>query len=353
VLNTTEKYALNKNQKYGYNTFLNNKGVFFDVNGMSDSAKIYFEKAANYSVKNKFPIQEQYSYNNLGMYFWNKGKFQDALTSFFKSLKLAEENVKKDATIKVDATLNNIGLIYQEMTLYEKALPYHQKALKIRSQRKFEQGESSSYNNLGICYKELNKISLAKQSFESGILKATLAQDKVIYYQNLEGLASVYVIENQNQKALELFLESYNRSKEIPFSSNSFVHVTSSISKLYLKLNNTKKAIEFGEMCVLKINEEKSTEYYEPEVYKTLAESYYKVGDSKKGAFYNNLFYQNTINKFKESNGKALQELETKYETEKKERELFQSKAENSIKEAQIQKKNGLIFTRINRFFVF
>ena len=44
TLKTTEKYALKTNQKFGYNTFLNNKGIFFDINGFSDSAKIYFEK---------------------------------------------------------------------------------------------------------------------------------------------------------------------------------------------------------------------------------------------------------------------------------------------------------------------
>ena len=87
ILNLSEKFALETNQKYGYNSFLNNKGIYFDVNGFSDSAKIYFEKAVVYSVKNKFPIQEQYSYNNLGMYAWNKGKYQDALNCFFKALK--------------------------------------------------------------------------------------------------------------------------------------------------------------------------------------------------------------------------------------------------------------------------
>jgi Tfp pilus assembly protein PilF len=85
VLNATEQFALKTNQKYGYNTFLNNKGIFFDVNGFSDSAKVYFEKSVAFSKINKFSVQEQNSYNNLGMYAWNKGKFQEALNSFFNA----------------------------------------------------------------------------------------------------------------------------------------------------------------------------------------------------------------------------------------------------------------------------
>ena len=254
ILNKTEKTALKTNQKYGYNTFLNNKGIFFDVNGMSDSAKIYFQKAVKYSIQNKFPIQEQNSYNNLGMYAWNKGQFHDALSSFFKALKLAEVNQKKDSTILIDAILNNIGLIYQEMELYKKAIPYHEKALQIRTDRKYTQGESSSYNNLGICFKNLNKIKEAKKSFENGIQKANETEDKTLYYNNLQGLAQIFALENNNLKALDLFLESYNRPSIIPFSSNSKIKVLSEISALYLKVNQPKKAIEFGEICINEIN---------------------------------------------------------------------------------------------------
>ena len=102
TLKTTEKYALKTNQKFGYNTFLNNKGIFFDINGFSDSAKIYFEKAVAYSQKNNFSVHEQNSLNNLGMYFWNKGKYQEALNNFFKALKFAESNLKDNPLNKID-----------------------------------------------------------------------------------------------------------------------------------------------------------------------------------------------------------------------------------------------------------
>ncbi len=344
ILNLSEKYALETNQKYGYNSFLNNKGIYFDVNGFSDSAKIYFEKAVAYSVKNKFPIQEQYSYNNLGMYAWNKGKFQDALNYFFKAQKLAEVNVKNNKSIFIDAPLNNIGLIYQEMGLFEKAIPYHKKALKIRSERKYSQGEASSYNNLGICYKELNKIKESKKAFENGIIKANESKDKTQYYNNLQGLAQIYTLENNPKKALELFLESYNRPSEIPINAATKVKITSEIAELYLKLNQTEKAIAYGEICVSEIEKDNDSEVYEVNVFKTLAKAYYKIGNTEKGSFFNELFYEKTTQKFKESSAKALQELETKYESEKKELELVQAKNENLVKENKIRRKNYLIY---------
>ena len=57
-----------------------------------------------------------------------------------------------------------------------------------------------------------------------------------------------------------------------------------------------------------------------------------------------NYSIEKTASKFKESSAKALQELETKYETEKKELELVQAKNENLVKEAKIKRKNYLIY---------
>lgn len=343
ILNKTEQLALKTNQKYGYNTFLNSKGIFYDVNGLADSALIYFKKSLAYSVENKFSTQEQYTHNNLGMYAWNKGKYQDALNSFFKALKLAEKNQLTDTTLKIDATLNNIGLIYQEMELYEKAIPYHQRALKIRSARNYAQGEAASYNNLGICFKHLNKIKEAKSFFKKGIEKANETGDKALYYNNLQGLAGIYAIEKQNEKALELFLESYNRPENIPYNSNAKVKTLSSIATLYSIMNIPAKAIAYGELAVAELKKQDPDEVYELSVYQTLAEAYFKLGNVEQGSHYNQLFYDNTIERFKVSSAKSLQELEVKYETEQSELALAKAKNENLIKEARIKQKNQLI----------
>ena len=352
TLKTTEKYALKTNQEFGYNTFLNNKGIFFDINGFSDSAKIYFEKAVAYSQKNNFSVHEQNSLNNLGMYFWNKGKYQEALNNFFKALKFAESNLKDNPLNKIDANYNNIGLVYQEMELYEKAIPYHLKALAIRKERTYTQGEAASYNNLGICFKNLNQYSTAKKHFETGLLKAKQSDDKTLYYNNLEGLAQIYTVEKDNTKALSLFLESHNRPAEVPYNSNSKVKATSSIAAIYLTLNKPSKAIEFGEIAVVEINKDSTNGVYEVAVYSTLSNAYYASGNSIKGRFFNDLFFEKTTQKFKLENAKAVQELETKYETEKKEIELQKAKVQNLAHELKIKKRTTFLISALALAFL-
>lgn len=341
-LDTTESLALKTQQKFGYNTFLNNKGIFFDVNGVSDSAKIFFEKSLQYSIANNFPIQEQNSLNNLGMYSWNKGYNTEALSYYFKAMTLAEGKLKNHPLAKTDANLNNIGLVYQDMEMYEKAIPYHQKALTIRIKKNSNQGIATSYHNLGICYKNLERYKEAQQSFEKAIGQAKLANDKQLYYRNLESLGQIFCINNDNEAALKLYLESYNRPAEIPFNASALVRTTSNIAELYLRLGQTRKAIEFANLCVAEIG--KDNDEAETSVYKILAQIYFKGGLVEKGAFYNDKFYEATTKKFSDKTANALQELETRYETQQKEIKLQTQKAELYKRELKIKQKNTLIF---------
>jgi signal transduction histidine kinase/tetratricopeptide (TPR) repeat protein len=352
TLKTVEKLAQKPGQEYGYNSFLNVKAIYYDVNGLSDSAKVFFDQSLQFSRDHHFQEHEEHTLNNLGMYSWNKGDFEEALNYYFKSLAFAESGLGEDVTKRKDANYNNIGLVYQDMELYEKAIPYHKKALKIRIAKNNNQGQAASYNNLGICYLSLKKYDTAQQSFEKGIEAAKITNDQLGYYRNTQGLADVFAIKNKNQEALELYMESYNRPKNVPFSNVARVHVTSGIAELNLRQKKYKSAIAFGEICVTYINNDTTNDYKETDVYETLAQAYYAVGNIEKGAYYNRKFYEATSEKFKNSTAKALQELETKYETQKKEIELQKSKAEISKNKLKIKQKNTLLYSALGLAFL-
>lgn len=346
-LDTTESLAQSTRQGFGYNTFLNNKGIFYDVNGNSDSAAYFFKKSLQYSIDNNYPIQEKNSLNNLGMFAWNKGRNTEALDYFFRAMALSEGKLKNNPLANSDANLNNIGLVYQDMQLYEKAIPYHQKALQIRLEKNNVQGQSSSYLNLGLCFENLEKYKEAQKSFEKALEKSKEVNDKILYYQSIQGLAQILCINNKNQEALKLYLESHNRPSEIPYNFNAKIHTTSSIAELYMRLGNAPKAIEYGKICEEEIEKNKEDDVFEVNVYKTLAQAFYKLGNVAQGANYNDKFFLATTKKFSNTTATALQELETKYETQKKEIALQKQKAELYKRELKIKKKNTLIYATL------
>ncbi|AWM14239.1 hypothetical protein DI487_10495 [Flavobacterium sediminis] len=342
LIDTSEKIALAANEKFGYNSLLGIKGIYYDVNGKSDSAKYFFEKSLEYSRKNKFLVHEGHTLNNLGMYNWNQGNFEKALNYYFESIKLNQKIPEKQRG-NIDANYNNIGLIYQEMHLYDKAINYHLKALKLRKQTKYIAAQIASHNNLGICYKELSQMKKAKESFEESIALAKQINPGNEYYTAIEGLASVEYKSGNYQKARDLYLQSLNRPKEVPINSKTKVNLYSSLAKVYIKLKQPGETIRYGELCLNELQLSSENKDYEVEVYKPLAEAYYTIGDIEKGSYYNSKFYEKTTQKFKEESAEFFQELEVKYETEKKEKDLAQEKVKVAERELRIKNKNNLL----------
>ncbi|MDK2772518.1 MAG: tetratricopeptide repeat protein, partial [Flavobacterium sp.] len=243
----------------------------------------------------------------------------------------------------VDASYNNIGLIYQEMHLYDKAIKYHLKSLEIRKKRKYIAAQIHSYNNLGFCYKELNQLQKARASFEMSITLSKQINPGNEYYNAIEGLASIEFREENYKKALDLYLQSLNRPQEVPMNAKEKINLYSNLSAVYVNLKQPKEALKYGELCLSELQLSSENKEYEVEVYKSLAQAYYMIGNVEKGSFYNEEFYNKTTQKFKEESAKSFQELEVKYETERKEKDLAQEKVKVAERELRIKNKNNLL----------
>src|SRR5690554_6601305 len=296
ALRKAHHFSATKHLYYGFNVSLNNLGIYFDVNGEADSAKIYFEKSLEFSRKNKFKIHESSSLNSLGMYYWNKGNYEEALNYFFKVLRLGEEMLI-DKRNTLDNYLNNIGLIYQEMQLYKKALRYHEKVLKIRIENKNYKGQASSFNNINIYYTNFKNQDKAIESFKKGMKTALEANEKVVYYNNSQGLAKIRLLQDKPNLALELFLDSYNRPAKVSFNSKSKVALLESISKTYISLKDANNAIKYGMLAAEEIEASGMNKTAHLGIYNWLAQAYFLKGDFEKGAAYNNQFYEATTTK--------------------------------------------------------
>ncbi len=146
--------------------------VYYDVTGMADSARFYFENGLERSLNNGFADLEVKFLNGLGLNNWNRGYYQTALDLFLK-VNERNEQLEPSRQIPRSTPLNNIGLIYQEMGLYEKALDYHRQALAIRLNNTALLAQAATpYNNIGICLYHLNRFQEAEETYRKGIALA-------------------------------------------------------------------------------------------------------------------------------------------------------------------------------------
>jgi class 3 adenylate cyclase/Tfp pilus assembly protein PilF len=302
------QYALDIYKKLGDKTgeknILNNIGNVHRYLGNYDTALEYFFISLKMSEEDEDKKGMAYALNNIGIIYAIQGDYKKVLDYFNKTLELSEEiGDKKGAAF----SLNNIGLVYEELGDYDKALEYHKKSLKIKEQVGNKGGVSSSLKNIGNIYFQIGK---------------------------LEGAL------NSHLKALEIEEEIGNK--------NGMAHSIIAIGDIYAETKELNKALYFFNKA-LKLAKEIKAKGLIKDSYERLSELYEMKNDTGNALKYYKLFAQAKDSLFNETSNERIAEIQTRYETEKKEAEIELLKNEKTIQELELDhlKNLGIYLTII------
>lgn len=343
LLNNGIREAQEKQFYFGVNELTNTKGIYFDVKGIKDSARYYFEKGLEMSREWKFKSIEQMSLNNLGMYNWNNGNFQEALDYFYQALEMnttySPENIQGESVY-----LNNIGLIYQELKQFEKALENHQKALKIREEINLESEQAISLANIGVCYKNLLQYENAIDAYKKAIDLAKSANSMRNYYSFHGNLANVYQEQENFEQAIANYKIALERPASLGANPKSDLTTYSNLTAAYSQLNQPRQALNYAEKGFEILEKNPLFKNFAGTLYKHAAESSYLLGNIQKGSEYLSEYIAINDSIFSKNNADAIAELEVKFKTQEKEIQLAETRAALAEKELKLGKKNLLIY---------
>lgn len=343
LLNNGITEAQEKQFHFGETELTNTKGIYFDVSGKKDSAKYFFEKGLSLSKEYNFKSIEQMSLNNLGMFNWNNGNFQEALDYFFQALEMnrvhSPQNIQGESVY-----LNNIGLIYQELKQYEKALEIHRKALKIREEINLESEQAISQANIGVCYKSLSRFEEAIDAYKKAIALAKSANSMRNFYSFHNNLASVYQEMENYEQAIAFYKIALERPVSLGENPKSDLSIFSNLTAAYTKLNQPKLALTYADKGFEIIEKDPKLKNFAGTLYKSAAESHYLLGNSKMGSEYLASFISINDSIFSKNNADAIAGLEVKFKTQEKEIQLAETRAKLAEKELKIGRKNTLIY---------
>lgn len=191
------------------------------------SSKREYEKSLEYSRKamDMFPkIKDM----ELKIRLLNRvgGQYQE-IKVYDKALSYLDEAYKllmslPESTFKSEAMgFNNLvrGFIYREQMSCETALDYFNSSIeayqKISPEINKKSNLSIAYYNKGNCLITLDRIHDAEASFLQAITYAKKNNAKSLIAFAQKGLASVYTIEGDNPKAINLLVEALQNSEEV------------------------------------------------------------------------------------------------------------------------------------------
>ncbi|HWY37281.1 MAG TPA: tetratricopeptide repeat protein [Bacteroidia bacterium] len=254
-------------------------------------------------------------YGNMGITHWQQGNLEQALKFYQKALDIDLQINNKHG---ISAGYNNIGGIYSQQKNNQKALEYFLKTIKIDEELGDEFGLSDTYGNIGNCY------------FEMGMY------DEAVKYQ-LKSIGLCEKVGNKNAMSTAYINTGAAYAKEKKYGQ---------------ALDNYKKGMEVAK----EINYKETIKT----AYKLYAETYNEMGDHKNAFEYFRRYSDLHDSLITEASGKQVAEMQTKYQSEKKEKEnkLLQKENELSAKTIRQQKITsyfiigGLMLTMIFAVFI-
>ncbi|APG65519.1 hypothetical protein LPB136_09175 [Tenacibaculum todarodis] len=307
-------------------------GNFARENSDYSKALKHFEESLRMSNELKDSTLIANSYSGIGIVSSRLGDFRTAIKNFYQAISIYE---KLNDTENIAIGYLNIAVDLKKVKELDKCIEFNLKAIKIFEDKNDLLNVAAINNNLAGVYNKNKNYRKAIESAE--IAKKYFIDNNYIRYSAypITNIAVSYDSLNMPIKAKKNYLEAIklqtkNREPyELAFLYNAY-------SNLNYKQKKYADAIKIGEKGLEFAKEVNALEFISNSS-KNLAKSYAKVQKFKKANEYLTLHLKLKDSLFKKEKIKDIAELQFKYETSKKEKEIAIQKEQLLEKELSIK----------------
>ena len=332
LLKTTLKFAQEEKNKELISLTKNNLGIVFRDLGEFITSKKYSNEALQTT---KDSIVKASSYINIGACNRKLGLYKDAISNYLNALKIyeAKKSLKEIATAN-----NNIAIVYSYLNLNKKSLEYYNKAKHTFENLNDKKGISQTYNNIAIVYANEGKLETSLKNFRYSLQIEKKLNDKKGIAESLNNVGSIHYYLG----AIDSSIYYFNKSAKLERIIGNFAGISASynnIAQVLLENKRTKESKKYIDSAYVFAIKHQTSEDIESALL-NYTEYYENNRNYRKSLTYHKKYLTFKDSLAKKLNIKVLQELETKYQTEKKEKEIVLQKEEILEKELQIKNRN-------------
>lgn len=268
---------------------------------------------------------------NLGIAYEIVGMYDSAVWYYIEAEKKAEKTNNLELKQKV---LNNLGIVYFTNNDFDKAQAYFQKSADVSL-------EDNDVENALLSMKNVLAISLQQEN-RALFWKTYKKADSLVTVNGLKDFAeeldktkTVFLSKDDPEKAILFFKENIKKSKqEVPVNSLDLALSYRNLSAIYLNkgkpelaMINLDSSLQYSRLSGSLNDQKKSL------TLKIRAEIELYLKEDAINDFNNLNLLLDSISKL--SSSRAIAEMQTKYDTEKKEKENELLKKENELSELE------------------
>jgi signal transduction histidine kinase/Flp pilus assembly protein TadD len=273
---------------------------------------------------------------NLANIYLSQGKYNSAVDRYLEALKI---NERGSDTSLLHVNYLCLGITYYYLKDYGKSLGYYEKCLAINRLKNETPKMAYSYNAMGIIYKEMGDLNTALDYQEKAFTIAETSKDSSLLSHTLGNLGELYGLKGEKEKALTYLKKGLAMQKH--FSDDKGIGETLNLlGNVCLKFNDNTNAIAYYQEA-LQIAEKVGLNDVKKDAYKGLSDAYTALSDFKDALKYQKLYSTVKDTLFNSTNSMQISDMQTRYETEKKEQENTLLLSENNLKTLEIDKQKN------------
>ena len=261
------------------------------------------------------------------------GNFEEALQRYQEALDLFQA---LDKPGRASQTLNEMGTLVNKQGDIEKALSHFERALELSRAASDSMQIANSLNNMGFAYYKQQNWDKAMELYkESADLKERIGDINGLTY-NLDNMGMVEAMRGDYEQSEQYFRRAIKLRRELGHT-RGVGFLINNLGELYLMQNRYAEARELFRQA-LDIARQINYPDFQQHIYRMISETYQSQEQFAEALDYYKMHVQLKDSLFNAERSEQLQELQTKYETEKKEQQIALQQAEISQQQAQLQR---------------
>jgi signal transduction histidine kinase/Flp pilus assembly protein TadD len=315
---------------------LNLLGLYFAEQGKKTDAESVFFNALKIQDSNESTLAADI-FNNLGYMYGLQGEPEKAADWHIKSLRVYEKLSDENGQAK---TLDNIAALYYSLGKFDEAISFQKKCIGIRRHTSDHYGLAIAYSNISQMYLAIDSANEAFSYQQLGMQNAQSSGSKKVIAQSHIALSLLYSKKGENKKAMEEELKAISLLEEIGekgMLSRRYIAAGIGYSQ-----QDSVTAVDYFNKSIALSNELHNRENLR-DVY-AYENIFYRERKDFFNAYYNYrkyISYRDSI--INEATLTSIAELQTKYETEKKDGQIKHLTDEQLIQQLQLEKQKAII----------
>lgn len=251
----------------------------------------------------------------------------------FEGLRLLNRYPDKEMEFKMRT---NIAWAFLELKQYRNCVVHGLTNLRLMEGTEYEWIALYTYNNVAVSYGALGLLDSAQYFIEKGIRAAEKSNDNQSLANGYFILGTIFSNAGEFDKAIRQY-EKARPYREKVGNPLFLVSDLYTLSALYFKTGSFNKGIAAGHEA-LRLAKQYDLQLKYEETYFSLAQNYEGLKDFENASTYYRLWAIAKDTAYTHANSEAIAEMETRFETEKKEQQLALQRAELAEQKADLQR---------------